>query len=146
MEWRIDSFTFQPFIRIDQQDEERSHFDIRELAWLHVGNDWELRTGIRKVFWGVNESQHLVDIINQTIGIIASVITATTLGLIVDDTVHILSKYKCVVLMGTISSLEPRELKSFELFRSNSKDVEMITFDELLARFENLQKLMLRDD
>lgn len=61
-----DSFTFVPFMRWDQEDDERSHVDIRELTWLHVARDWELRMGIRKVFWGVTESQHLVDIINQT--------------------------------------------------------------------------------
>lgn len=60
------SFTFVPFARIDQHDEERSHADIRELTWLKAANDWELRVGIRKLFWGVTESQHLVDIINQT--------------------------------------------------------------------------------
>lgn len=59
-------FTFTPFLRIDQHDEERTHFDIRELSWLGVYDDWELRIGFRKVFWGVTESQHLVDIINQT--------------------------------------------------------------------------------
>jgi len=60
------SFTFVPFARLDQQDDERTHFDIRDLSWLKVGDDWELRVGIRKVFWGVTEAQHLVDIINQT--------------------------------------------------------------------------------
>ena len=59
-------FTFTPYARIDQNDEERSHFDIRELTWLSVYDTWELRLGVRKVFWGVTESQHLVDIINQT--------------------------------------------------------------------------------
>lgn len=63
---RRDSFTFVPFLRIDEHDSERSHFDIRELTWLHAARDWELRAGIRKVFWGVTESRHLVDIINQT--------------------------------------------------------------------------------
>ncbi len=62
------SFTFVPFLRVDQHDSERSHFDIRELTWLKAAKtgNWELRLGIRKVFWGVTESQHLVDIINQT--------------------------------------------------------------------------------
>lgn len=63
---RRDSFTFVPFARLDQRDDERSHFDIRELTWLRAGRTWELRAGIRKVFWGVTESRHLVDIINQT--------------------------------------------------------------------------------
>ena len=60
-----DSVLFKPYFRIDQYDNERSHFDIRELLWLHTQDDWELRTGITKVFWGVTEFNHLVDIINQ---------------------------------------------------------------------------------
>ena len=61
-----DMFTFIPFARIDQRDDERTHFDIRELKWMHAANDWELTVGFDIVFWGVTESQHLVDIINQT--------------------------------------------------------------------------------
>ena len=61
-----DSFTFVPFVRADRHDPERSHADIRELTWLKVGEGHEWRLGIRKVFWGVTESQHLVDIVNQT--------------------------------------------------------------------------------
>lgn len=60
------SFTFVPFARWDQGDPERSHADIRELTWLMAADAWELRAGIRKLFWGVTESEHLVDIINQT--------------------------------------------------------------------------------
>lgn len=66
-EWkRGRSFTFVPFLRLDSADSERTHFDIRELFGLRVFEDWELGVGIRKVFWGVTESQHLIDIINQT--------------------------------------------------------------------------------
>ena len=61
-----ESITFSPYVRLDQNDDERSHADIRELTWLKVMNDLEWRVGIRKVFWGVTESQHLVDVINQT--------------------------------------------------------------------------------
>ncbi len=60
------SLTVQGFLRWDQHDDERSHADIRELVWQKAGDSWELRIGISKVFWGVAESQHLVDIINQT--------------------------------------------------------------------------------
>ncbi len=60
------SFVFVPFFRLDQHDNERTHFDIRELSWLKSAENWELRVGLRKVFWGVTEFQHLVDIINQT--------------------------------------------------------------------------------
>lgn len=58
--------TFKPFYRYDSADDERSHGDIRELMWLTYGSSWEVRAGIGKVFWGVTESQHLVDVINQT--------------------------------------------------------------------------------
>lgn len=60
------SFTFVPFVRWDENDDQRSHADIREFTWLKAADDWVLRAGLRKVFWGVTESQHLVDIINQT--------------------------------------------------------------------------------
>ncbi len=60
------SFIFVPFARIDSADDERSHFDIRELNFLWLGDAWELRAGVGKVFWGVMEFVHLVDIINQT--------------------------------------------------------------------------------
>jgi len=64
-----DSLTFKPFYRLDSQDEERSHGDIRELSYVHAGDDWEVRAGIRKEYWGVTEFQHLVDVINQTDGV-----------------------------------------------------------------------------
>jgi hypothetical protein len=60
------SFTFVPFYRCDSADSRRSHFDIRELNYLWLEEDWELRLGISKVFWGTTEFLHLVDIINQT--------------------------------------------------------------------------------
>ncbi|MDO6566355.1 hypothetical protein Q4561_04745 [Alteromonas sp. 1_MG-2023] len=61
-----DSLLFKPFFRVDQYDEERTHFDVRELQWLHVSDTWETKVGVGKVFWGQTESIHLVDIINQT--------------------------------------------------------------------------------
>lgn len=60
------SLTFTPFYRYDAEDDERTHFDIREGFWSLVGNDWDLHLGVKQVFWGVTEFNHLVDIINQT--------------------------------------------------------------------------------
>ena len=60
-----DSLTFKPFFRKDERDDARTHADIRELNWVHFSDDWELRTGISRVFWGVTEFQNLVDVINQ---------------------------------------------------------------------------------
>ena len=60
------SVILTPFVRFDQHDSRRSHFDFREFLWRYSAQTWEVRTGIGKVFWGVAESNHLVDIINQT--------------------------------------------------------------------------------
>lgn len=70
-EWNdgSDSITFTPFLRVDENDNERTHSDIRELSWIHVGDEWEVKVGLSKVFWGVTEFQHLVDVINQTDGV-----------------------------------------------------------------------------
>jgi len=66
-EWekRDDRIVFIPFGRLDAHDANRSHFDIRELSYLHLSDSWSLFVGAGKVFWGVAESRHLVDIINQ---------------------------------------------------------------------------------
>jgi len=51
---------------------------------------------------------------------------------------------KCVVLIGNLKDLDENQKYSFELFRSNSRDVEIITFDELQSKIESLQKIMKR--
>lgn len=71
-EWQWDSrdrrhqLSFAPFVRLDARDEERTHFDLREGYWRYVADDWEVLAGVNKVFWGVTESRHLVDVVNQT--------------------------------------------------------------------------------
>jgi len=55
------------FARGDDRDDERSHFDLREAYWLWMGDDWELILGVNRVFWGVTESRHLVNVINSTL-------------------------------------------------------------------------------
>lgn len=66
--WEEDSsaWTIKAFARVDALDEERTHADVREAFYQYIDDNWELRAGINKVFWGVTESQHLVDVINQT--------------------------------------------------------------------------------
>ncbi len=58
-------FSFTPFYRLDSLDDERSHGDIREALYLTYWDDYEFRVGVGKVFWGVTESAHLVDVVNQ---------------------------------------------------------------------------------
>ena len=64
------SITVTPFYRYDAGDPDRTHGDLREaylLLYGDVGEDeWELRLGVDRVFWGVVESRSLVDIVNQT--------------------------------------------------------------------------------
>ena len=59
-------FGFSPFFRYDTADDQRTHADIRELYWRIEHDRWIAKAGVDIVFWGVTESQHLVDIINQT--------------------------------------------------------------------------------
>ena len=46
---------------------------------------------------------------------------------------------KCLLIVGKISDFkDPSETKSFELFRSNLKDIEVITYDELFDKLKNI--------
>ncbi|MFW0778089.1 MAG: hypothetical protein ACN2B6_10280 [Rickettsiales bacterium] len=63
------TYTARVFIHLDPSDDERTHYDIRQLDWIRADDDWEIRAGISKVYWGVTESRHLVDIINQVDGV-----------------------------------------------------------------------------
>lgn len=58
--------SFIPYLRWDQADDERSLIDMREAYWAYETGGVELLIGSNTVFWGVTESVHLVDIINQT--------------------------------------------------------------------------------
>lgn len=57
---------FRPFFRYDANDQHRSHADVRELYWRITHDRLLLKVGVDVVFWGVAESQHLVNIINQS--------------------------------------------------------------------------------
>lgn len=54
------------FGRYDQFDDRRTHADIRELYWQLADNSHQLSIGVKQVFWGVTESAHIVNVINQT--------------------------------------------------------------------------------
>ena len=57
--------------------------------------------------------------------------------------IHDIETYavQCCLVMGTIPE-RPDEKKSFELFRGNSKDVKILTFDELLEKLVHLRDLL----
>ena len=55
-----------PYLRWDGTDSERSLVDLHEAYWAYDGDSVAVLLGANTVFWGVTESVHLVDIINQT--------------------------------------------------------------------------------
>jgi hypothetical protein len=66
--WRGDESraSFIPYLRYDETDDERSLADLREAYWAKEAQSFELLVGVNTLFWGVTESVHLVDIVNQT--------------------------------------------------------------------------------
>ncbi|MDC1287227.1 hypothetical protein N8198_05020 [Gammaproteobacteria bacterium] len=66
--WRGDETraSIIPYLRYEATDDERSLADLREAYWAQEAYRYELLLGVNSVFWGVTESVHLVDIINQT--------------------------------------------------------------------------------
>ena len=62
-------FTLTPFYRYDSADPQRTHADLREAYLLLFGElgegEWEARLGFDRVFWGVAEFHHPVNIVNQ---------------------------------------------------------------------------------
>ncbi len=74
LRWETDDRKHQivliPFARIDGEDDERTHVDLREGYYrFNSDHNWSLTLGAVKVFWGRTESRHLVDIINQSDGV-----------------------------------------------------------------------------
>lgn len=59
-------FTLRPFARLDAHDDHRTHIDLREASISRLGDNWSLTVGLDRVFWGVTEVNHLIDIVNQT--------------------------------------------------------------------------------
>lgn len=59
------NLTIEPFARLDRHNSALTHWDIRELSWFKSVDNWEMQLGVSSVFWGVTESAHLVDVINQ---------------------------------------------------------------------------------
>lgn len=56
----------KPRIRLDVENPDRERFDFRSFRYEGIFENFELRLGVDRVFWGVTEFAHFVDIINQT--------------------------------------------------------------------------------
>ena len=68
-------------------------------------------------------------------------------GIKVRSGIHDIETYavQCCLVIGTMPEGED-EKKSFELFRGNSKDVQILTFDELLEKLVQLRDLLASSD
>ncbi len=62
---RKQRWTITGFARGDVDDPDRSHLELREASWTWQPADWQLRAGMLMAFWGVTESNRLVDVVNQ---------------------------------------------------------------------------------
>jgi hypothetical protein len=59
------SLDARAFARLDEKDPERTRFDLPALRMEYRADAWAWEAGASQVFWGVAESRHLVDIVNQ---------------------------------------------------------------------------------
>ena len=63
------NFDFEGFARLDAHDGDRTHVDVRRLSLTWLTDRWTVMAGAGRVFWGVTEVNHLVDVVNQTDGV-----------------------------------------------------------------------------
>ncbi len=56
---------FKGFGRLNQYDNKQTHVDLREFYYQRVLKKWEISIGVKQIYWGFTESNHLVNVINQ---------------------------------------------------------------------------------
>ena len=61
-----DRVIINPFLALSTTDSAQNRFDLRRASYLTLGDEYEFEIGVSQIFWGVTESRHLVDIVNQT--------------------------------------------------------------------------------
>jgi FimV-like protein len=76
---RQHQLNLEPYLRWHSADSDSNLVDLRQAYWRYVGAGWEFKAGIDTLFWGVTESQHLVDVINQS-DVVAGVELEAKLG------------------------------------------------------------------
>jgi len=59
------AFSFIPYGRLTRHDNNSSSLDLREGYLQYSAEQWSLKAGVDREFWGVTESFNLVDVINQ---------------------------------------------------------------------------------
>lgn len=59
------AFTARPYLMYEHLSESDYHQDLREFYLRYSADNWEMRLGIARDFWGVAEGRNVVDVINQ---------------------------------------------------------------------------------
>lgn len=52
---------------------------------------------------------------------------------------------KCVVIIGKLSSLEPKQVAAFENYRNSLSNISILTYDEILLRLKDLRNVFSSD-
>ena len=59
-------FSLRANARLDESDTKLNYFDFQKFKYEYYFKDTTIKIGIDKIYWGVNESFKIVDIINQS--------------------------------------------------------------------------------
>lgn len=127
------SLVATPFARLDQRDHRRTHWDLREARYAYATGNWEIRAGIDKVFWGVTEAVHLIDIVNQVDIIEDPVKQETRLG-------QPMLRIRTTQSFGTFDAFLLPYFRERNFPGANGRPATDIPVDTDLARYESSRK------
>ena len=66
MDERDVKITISAIARYDEKDSERRYIDFQKLKYEQYFENYTLKIGNEIIFWGVNESFNIIDIVNQS--------------------------------------------------------------------------------
>lgn len=116
----------------------------------------EVKTPLSELVWKTkyrwkNDTDHntVYPISNELSGAINQLLNQKKTFLQKQDSIEETDKFtyntRCILICWNTEVLSEWQLKSFELYRSSLKDVEIITFNELLKKIANLLSLFSED-
>ena len=111
----------------------------------------EVKSPTTKLIWNRyrwkqdNDNNTVYSISDELSGPINQLLNQKKTFLQKQDSLEETNKYtyntRCILITWNTHTLTEWQLKSFELYRGSLKDIEIITFNELLKRIENLLEL-----
>ncbi len=125
------SFKAKLVYKKSKQNNKIDHFDIREAYFLHIEDNLELRFGVNKVFWGVVESNHIVNVINQNDAIFRD--TDEKLG-------QLMSQLSLFSDWGDIDFFILPHFRKQEFLAAKSRPILELSIDDENSVFQNRYK------